>query len=453
MSRNRFNLLSSKEWLPFQKSWFRFQNDWALYSENVRFFTKGDSEIAPLYYQGHDEGTFREFSRIEGLKLSAYIEGDIQFALLDLRQRVGEIRNFEELRTLKQELLNTCASLAECLLKGRFLSVIVPNVQFDGQYYPFAWDLGKSIGQIFSLKDEKIACLSSRDNELQGQGIFYVLYFRLDDQSELQSPDADLLFKTENPFHELDIPDWFILKPPPRKRAEILHPAKYPEELVQLFVSKLTAEGDNVFDPMSGTGSSQLGAIRLSRNAFGTELSPFFAEIARHRCSLLIDDLFLSKPQFRIEVMDARNALNSDFPPFDYIITSPPYWDMLNMKGAENQAKRKEKGLQTNYSDDSDDLGNINDYQEFIKELAQIYLNLSVNLKKGGYLSIVVKNIKKKGRNYPFAWDLMYLLQDDFDVLPEKFWCQDDIRLAPYGYGYTWVSNTFHQYCLSFRKK
>ena len=136
----------------------------------------------------------------------------------------------------------------------------------------------------------------------------------------------------------------------------------------------------------------------------------------------------------------------------DYIITSPPYWDMLNMKGAENQAKRIGKGLQTNYSDDEADLGNIAAYQDFLQELTDIYLKLIPMMKPGSFLTVVVKNIKKKGRNYPFAWDLALALQDHLVLLPEVFWCQDDISIAPYGYGNTWVSNTFHQYCLTFQK-
>jgi hypothetical protein len=134
------------------------------------------------------------------------------------------------------------------------------------------------------------------------------------------------------------------------------------------------------------------------------------------------------------------------------MITSPPYWDMLNMKGAENQAKRIKKGLQTNYSDADEDLGNINDYRQFLHELIPIYQNVIRLIKPGGYLTIIVKNIKKKGQNYPFAWDLAHELQKELILLPEVFWCQDDISIAPYGYGNTWVSNTFHQYCLNFQK-
>jgi hypothetical protein len=122
------------------------------------------------------------------------------------------------------------------------------------------------------------------------------------------------------------------------------------------------------------------------------------------------------------------------------------------MKGAENQAKRIKKGLRTNYSDDDDDLGNLSDYNEFVDSLAGIYINMLPLLRPGGIIVIVVKNIKKKGKNYPFAWDLAAKLQSELILLPEVFWCQDDISIAPYGYGNTFVSNTFHQYCLIFQK-
>lgn len=81
----------------------------------------------------------------------------------------------------------------------------------------------------------------------------------------------------------------------------------------------------------------------------------------------------------------------------------------------------------------------------------RIYTKLTQKMRTGAYLTIIVKNIKKKGKSYPLAYDLGWKLQEYFTLLPEFFWLQDDLRLAPYGY--TFVSNTFHQYCLTFRKK
>ena len=196
---------------------------------------------------------------------------------------------------------------------------------------------------------------------------------------------------------------------------------------------------------MSGTGSTQIGALKLKRNGYGTELSEFFSGIANERCKLLLEissalpEQEAGSQNFKIINKDARQVSSCDFPPIDYMITSPPYWDMLNMKGAENQAKRLEKGLKTNYSDDPDDLGNIQQYDAFLLSLRDIYFRIASLMKGGSYLTIVVKNIKKKGSNYPFAWDLAHLLQEKLILLPEVFWCQDDISIAPYGYGNTWV--------------
>jgi hypothetical protein len=68
-------------------------------------------------------------------------------------------------------------------------------------------------------------------------------------------------------------------------------------------------------------------------------------------------------------------------------------------------------------------------------------------------LTIIVKNIKKGGKIYPLAWDLGHRLGKTFTLKDEKIWCQDNQRLAPYGMGNAWVSNTFHHYCLQFRNE
>ena len=447
---NRFNHLTSKEWLPFQKSWFNYSNNNELYHSNLRFFTKATIENKYVYYFGDEESLFNALSEKEKLEIADNSE-NLQFALFDLRQRFNSV-NKTEVESVISDTLSAAADVFNRLAPRKFLAIFLPNY-IHGINEPLAWLIAQKLRRTFSLKDEKIACLDANGKV----SYFYCLYFRKDENSEGLKPN--LSFTLTEKKEELDhsIPAWYVLKPPPRKKDEILHPAKYPEELVKMCLRAFTDEGDNVFDPMSGTGSSQLAAMQMNRNGYGTELSPFFADIAYRRCKLLIEQPEIFERQneygdFKILNKDARDVSAEDFPQLDYIITSPPYWDMLNMKGAENQAKRIKKGLQTNYSNDMNDLGNIEDYNEFLDDLVGIYKNNIKLLKSGGHITIVVKNIKKKGRNYPFAWDLSQKLSKDLEMLPETFWCQDDIRIAPYGYGNTWVSNTFHHYCLHFRK-
>lgn len=469
--KNRFNRLTSKEWLPFQKSWFRFSGLEKLYEQNLRFFTLPQESPASVFFHGRheDRQILEQVARRNGCDITTDVNPPINFALIDLLEIVGQETSETDYEKTKTEVLGLVSKLYHCLDHRRFLAVFVRNVAVGNRFYPYAWDLAKSMAEILSLKDEKIGCLD-RGTQAQEQNYFttrqnviYCLYFRKDEQAAgpQGSHKTGLFHRTTQEHTSLTfspLESWYVLKPQPRKKNEILHPAKYPEDLVDLFVQAFTREQDTVFDPMCGTGSTQLGALRNRRHGYGVELSEFFTQIAVERCDEFLaprqEALFATDRKLRCKILnkDARDINATDFPAIDYMLTSPPYWDMLNMKGAENQANRKQKGLQLNYSDDEQDLGNIGDYQGFLTELCTIYFKIIDQLKPGGYLTIVVKNIKKKGKNYPFAWDLAERLQEKLTLLPEVFWCQDDISIAPYGYGNTWVSNTFHHYCLNFRK-
>src|SRR3970040_1012030 len=74
---------------------------------------------------------------------------------------------------------------------------------------------------------------------------------------------------------------WFIHNPPPRKKGVLVHPAKFPETMAQEFIEFFTKEGETVLDPMAGTGSTLVAALRSGRNSFGIELNPKYAEIAK----------------------------------------------------------------------------------------------------------------------------------------------------------------------------
>jgi len=249
---------------------------------------------------------------------------------------------------------------------------------------------------------------------------------------------------------------WFILRPAPREKGVVFHPAKFPEELVSEFVRFFTKQGMWVLDPMAGTGSALVAAAMSGRNAVGVELLEKYAAIAAQRVQRLANQ---AKPQssrkVRVKVIegDAREIDRMSLPSFDYCITSPPYWDMLQEKGFETQRKRHEKNLDVYYSEDPRDLGNLHDYNKFLDELEIIYGRIANLLKRGAYMTIVVKNVKKRGKVYPLAWDIASRVSKFLALKDEKIWGQDDIKLAPYGYRHAWVSNTVHHYCLNFRKE
>ena len=249
---------------------------------------------------------------------------------------------------------------------------------------------------------------------------------------------------------------WFIHNPPPRKKGVLVHPAKFPETLAQEFIEFFSKQGESVLDPMAGTGSAMLAALRAGRNSYGIELNPKYADIAKKTLAEERKILGESIDTLKSEIIlgDAAQATNYKLPPIDYVLTSPPYWDMLHARGAETQKKRRAtEQLDVFYSDDPNDLGNIHEYEPFLERLVSIFAGLQPLLRDQAYLTVIVKNIKKGGKIYPLAWDIGRELGKTYTLKDEKIWCQDNQRLAPYGLGNAWVSNTFHHYCLQFRNE
>jgi len=246
---------------------------------------------------------------------------------------------------------------------------------------------------------------------------------------------------------------WFIHRPARRQSAVLLHPAKFPEELIAEFITFFTKQGQAVLDPMAGTGSALIAALETGRRAYGVELQDKYADIARERLQELSEELD-DPPEYRLETANAADIADLDFPEIDYCITSPPYWDMLHRKGFDTQQERREDdSLDVHYSDDEADLGNIEDYHHFLDNLTHIYCRVAELLREQAYMTVIVKNIKKGGTIYPLAWDLAGRMSGFLTLKDEKIWCQDDLRLSPYGMRWAWVSNTMHHYCLNFRKE
>jgi len=268
---------------------------------------------------------------------------------------------------------------------------------------------------------------------------------------------------TQNKLNDLDPKtwlkfqkSWFIHNPPARKKGTLVHPAKFPETMAQEFIEFFTKKGDRVIDPMAGTGSTLIAALRAERNSYGIELNPKYSAIAERIIAEERDGLGEKARGLTAEIIqaDAANLTGLQLPEFDYVLTSPPYWDMLHSKGAETQKKRRSSAeMDVHYSEDLRDLGNIKDYDDFLSSLIAIYKQLKPILREKAYMTIIVKNIKKGGKIYPLAWDLAHELGKVFTLKDERIWLQDNQRLAPYGLGSAWVSNTFHHYCLQFRNE
>jgi DNA modification methylase len=258
---------------------------------------------------------------------------------------------------------------------------------------------------------------------------------------------------------------WFIHHPRRRPDKKLLHPASFPESLIRDFIRFFTRKGELVVDPFLGTGSSLIACVEEGRSGVGFEIVKKYARIAESRVRQVVKERMTHgiSPGNRMltEVIRANSAELSRiwrekrFPLADYCVTSPPYWNQLKRRHIRQRA-RAARGLDTDYGDDPQDLGNLDDYDAFLQALKEVFSEVYKITKPNGYLTVITNNVFHAGRMYPLAFDTVSTLSSPpFSWVPkdEKVWCQDDKALLPLGVYNAWVGNRHHQYCLIFRKQ
>jgi adenine-specific DNA-methyltransferase len=75
-----------------------------------------------------------------------------------------------------------------------------------------------------------------------------------------------------------------------------IHPCQFPVELVERCVLALTNEGDWVFDPYAGVGTSLIAAIMHNRRSMGSEKEAAYVEIARARLHAYFNGTLQTRP-------------------------------------------------------------------------------------------------------------------------------------------------------------
>lgn len=222
----------------------------------------------------------------------------------------------------------------------------------------------------------------------------------------------------------------------PEARYEKMHPAPFSFTDITKLIRFFTKKNGKVLDPFLGVGSTIKACLELEREGFGVDLSSKWCEVTRQR---LLEESNYEINDEHLICGDSRNLkeyFGKNF--FDFIITSPPYWNILEKKDHKAN-KRALNGQATKYSDNNLDLGNITDYHEFLEELSAIFLNCYNILKPRKYMNIIVSDFRHKSEFAAFHADLIAKLTNKklkkhFELKGIKILVQNAKKLYPYGY-------------------
>ena len=229
------------------------------------------------------------------------------------------------------------------------------------------------------------------------------------------------------------------------------HPAPFPYSMVERLVKFFTKKDGLVLDPFCGVASTLKACALNERKGIGIELSQKWVNLSKKRLKEEVTD----SSQQKIIKGDSRKVLDKlDKESIDFVVTSPPYWQILSKPADHKVTKERiEKNLDTKYSVSKDDLGNIENYDEFLKELKIICKKCFGLLKDGKYMVIVVSDFRHKSKYIPFHSDVSVMMEEcGFDTKSMSILVQNAKKLFPYGYPYDFVPNIHHQFILIFKK-
>lgn len=247
----------------------------------------------------------------------------------------------------------------------------------------------------------------------------------------------------------------------PHAQIERQHPAPFSFQDISQLISFFTKKGMIVLDPFGGVGSTAKAAAVTGRKAISIELQQKWHDLAIQRLEVEVGKGAGSEHEFINR--DSREALwDLDSESVDFVVTSPPYWSILNKK-ADYKVKKERlaNDLDTNYSDsDPRDLANVTDYAEFLDVLVSDFILPSARaLRTGKYLCIIVSDFRHKTEFVSFHSDLIQKLNGvavpqggKITLQGVKVLLQNHKSLLPYGYPFAYVENIHHQYILIFRK-
>lgn len=239
-------------------------------------------------------------------------------------------------------------------------------------------------------------------------------------------------------------------------KAAFGHPAPFLIKDIEKMISLFTKKGMKVLDPFMGSGTTAIAAYNLGRKSIGIDLSSKYKQLAESR---FIKKGMKENIDYEYILGDSLEALK-DIDPVDYIITSPPYHNILknNSKGLRKDAS--EKGFRSGsrlgveyYSEDERDLGNQQSFGEFLELFRKIMFNAYNKLNNKKYCSIVISDFTVDKKEVCVQSDIVNLMTKiGFEFVGTMVLLQDNKPLYPFGYPYAFKINHMHQNIINFRK-
>lgn len=229
------------------------------------------------------------------------------------------------------------------------------------------------------------------------------------------------------------------------------HPSPKPPQLMKKFVDFFTKENQTVFDPFVGVGGTLIACSLSGRKGIGVDLSNEYTNLYKKVCKELNikEQTTFVGDSLKLDEFLPKNTK------FDFILTDPPYGEMLSKKRTGQKKKMTGVATATPFTNHETDLGNM-ERENFLESLKSIIAKSAKYLKPKGYIAVFVKDLQpnENGHNMLHCYITSKLLEiPDISFRGYKIWYDATQKLYPFGYPHAFVANQFHQFIMIFRKE
>lgn len=268
-------------------------------------------------------------------------------------------------------------------------------------------------------------------------------------------------YDNRNKLNNLTGKEWLLLAksfwetdPSRLDKTAYNHPAPFLVNDIAKLISMFTKKGMMVLDPFVGCGTTLIAANNLQRDSIGIDLNNDYYNLFQKR----IENICIST-NIKYLVGDSEKELDK-IDMVDYIVTSPPYHNILknDAKGLRNNSGKNfrmaaREGVNY-YSDHPNDLGNFEDYNDFLNAFGKIMAKAYKHLNEGKYATIIISDFTVNKKEICVQADVVKMMSDvGFEFVGTTVLFQPVKPLYPFGYPYSYKINHHHQNMISFRKK
>jgi len=185
---------------------------------------------------------------------------------------------------------------------------------------------------------------------------------------------------------------WVISERDKSGKHKNLYHGNFIPQIPNQLIRRYTKEGDTVFEPFMGSGTTAIECEKLNRHYVGFDINQEMIDY--------VQNLHLSNEPniYLADSLETESYKVFQDKKFQFALLHPPYWDIVK------------------FTEQPNDLSNCESLDIFIDKFITICRNFMPHLESNKYFAVVIGDVYKKSEVIPLSFYLMHHIKLNFKV-------------------------------------